>query len=252
MISIRGIKKSFHKTPVLKGIDIELNKGEVLAIIGPSGSGKSTLLRCLNWLEVPDEGIISIDDVTVDAKNYKKRQVQQLIQKSTMVFQHYNLFKNKSVIENVTQGLITTKKLPKDEAYSIGEKYLDQVGLLKFKDKYPATLSGGQQQRVGIARALAMDLELLLFDEPTSALDPELVSGVLKIIKDIASMQKTMILVTHEMSFAKDVADKIIFMEDGNIIESGTTDEVFNQSHNSRTQSFINKIETEQDEEVLQ
>lgn len=252
MISIRGIKKSFHKTPVLKGIDIELNKGEVLAIIGPSGSGKSTLLRCLNWLEVPDEGIISIDDVTVDAENYKKRQVQQLIQKSTMVFQHYNLFKNKSVIENVTQGLITTKKLPKDEANSIGEKYLDQVGLLKFKDKYPATLSGGQQQRVGIARALAMDPELLLFDEPTSALDPELVSGVLKIIKDIASMQKTMILVTHEMSFAKDVADKIIFMEDGNIIESGTTDEVFIQSHNSRTQSFINKIETEQDEEVLQ
>ncbi len=252
MISIRGIKKSFHKTPVLKGIDIELNKGEVLAIIGPSGSGKSTLLRCLNWLEVPDEGIISIDDVTVDAENCKKKQVQQLIQKSTMVFQHYNLFKNKSVIENVTQGLITTKKLPKDEVYSIGEKYLDQVGLLKFKDKYPATLSGGQQQRVGIARALAMDPELLLFDEPTSALDPELVSGVLKIIKDIASMQKTMILVTHEMSFAKDVADKIIFMEDGNIIESGTTDEVFNQSHNSRTQSFINKIETEQDEEVLQ
>lgn len=252
MISIRGIKKSFHKTPVLKGIDIELNKGEVLAIIGPSGSGKSTLLRCLNWLEVPDEGIISIDDVTVDAENCKKKQVQQLIQKSTMVFQHYNLFKNKSVIENVTQGLITTKKLPKDEAYSIGEKYLDQVGLLKFKDKYPATISGGQQQRVGIARALAMDPELLLFDEPTSALDPELVSGVLKIIKDIASMQKTMILVTHEMSFAKDVADKIIFMEDGNIIESGTTDEVFIQSHNSRTQSFINKIETEQDEEVLQ
>ncbi len=251
MISIQGIKKSFHKTPVLKGIDIELNKGEVLAIIGPSGSGKSTLLRCLNWLEVPDEGIISIDDVSVDAENYKKKQIQQLIQKSTMVFQHYNLFKNKSVMENVTQGLITTKKLPKDEAYVIGEKYLDQVGLLKFKDKYPATLSGGQQQRVGIARALAMDPELLLFDEPTSALDPELVSGVLKIIKDIASMQKTMILVTHEMSFAKDVADKIIFMEDGNIIESGTTDEVFNQSHNSRTQSFINKIETEQDEEVL-
>ncbi|QPW13502.1 amino acid ABC transporter ATP-binding protein [Mammaliicoccus sciuri] len=251
MISIQGIKKSFHKTPVLKGIDIELNKGEVLAIIGPSGSGKSTLLRCLNWLEVPDEGIISIDDVSLDAENYKKKQIQQLIQKSTMVFQHYNLFKNKSVMENVTQGLITTKKLPKDEAYAIGEKYLDQVGLLKFKDKYPATLSGGQQQRVGIARALAMDPELLLFDEPTSALDPELVSGVLKIIKDIASMQKTMILVTHEMSFAKDVADKIIFMEDGNIIESGTTDEVFNQSHNSRTQSFINKIETEQDEEVL-
>lgn len=251
MISIQGIKKSFNKTPVLKGIDIELNKGEVLAIIGPSGSGKSTLLRCLNWLEVPDEGIISIDDVSVDAENYKKKQIQQLIQKSTMVFQHYNLFKNKSVMENVTQGLITTKKLLKDEAYAIGEKYLDQVGLLKFKDKYPATLSGGQQQRVGIARALAMDPELLLFDEPTSALDPELVSGVLKIIKDIASMQKTMILVTHEMSFAKDVADKIIFMEDGNIIESGTTDEVFNQSHNSRTQSFINKIETEQDEEVL-
>ena len=184
MIKIEGIKKSFNKTTVLKGIDIELNKGEVLAIIGPSGSGKSTLLRCLNWLETPDAGTISIDDVSINAESYKKKQIQQLIQKSTMVFQHYNLFKNKSVLENVTQGLVTTQKISKPEAIQIGEKYLEQVGLLKFKDKYPATLSGGQQQRVGIARALAMNPQLLLFDEPTSALDPELVSGVLKIIKD--------------------------------------------------------------------
>lgn len=252
MIKIEGIKKSFNKTTVLKGIDIELNKGEVLAIIGPSGSGKSTLLRCLNWLETPDAGTISIDDVSINAESYKKKQIQQLIQKSTMVFQHYNLFKNKSVLENVAQGLVTTQKISKPEAIQIGEKYLEQVGLLKFKDKYPATLSGGQQQRVGIARALAMNPQLLLFDEPTSALDPELVSGVLKIIKDVASMKKTMILVTHEMSFAKDVADKIVFMEDGEIVESGTTEEIFDPSSHNRTQSFIKKVDTLNDEEVIQ
>ena len=215
MIKVNHLKKSFGKTEVLKDINFELNQGEVLAIIGPSGSGKSTLLRCLNWLEQPDGGTISINNIDIEIENINKKQKQQLIKQSAMVFQHYNLFKNKTVLQNVTIGLKTNKQLDRSAIDARASDYIEQVGLSDFKQKYPVTLSGGQQQRVGIARALALDTPVLLFDEPTSALDPELVSGVLNVIKSVAKLNKTLIIVTHEMSFAEDIADKVIFMEDG-------------------------------------
>ncbi|MEY8600847.1 amino acid ABC transporter ATP-binding protein [Staphylococcus shinii] len=241
MIKIENLKKFFGKSEVLKDINLELAKGEVLAIIGPSGSGKSTLLRCLNWLETPDSGKLTINGYEVSALNVNKTNKNNLIKQSSMVFQHYNLFKNKTVHENVAIGLKGNKKLEKAVINQRAATYLEKVGLSQFKDKYPATLSGGQQQRVGIARALALDTPLLLFDEPTSALDPELVNGVLNIIKDVANLQKTLIIVTHEMSFAEDIADKVIFMEDGYIVESGTPKQIFHNPNHQRTQAFINK-----------
>ncbi|ANB82639.1 amino acid ABC transporter ATP-binding protein [Bacillus velezensis] len=242
MIQVRHIRKAFKDLTVLDGIDLEIKSGEVTAIIGPSGSGKSTLLRCLNLLERPDDGIIEIGDAKLNAASYSRKDVHKLRQQTAMVFQNYNLFKNKTALQNVTEALITAQKKPKKEAEQIGMDLLRQVGLEHKADSYPITMSGGQQQRIGIARALAVDPHAILLDEPTSALDPELVAGVLQVIKSIAEKQTTMIIVTHEMAFAREVADKVIFMADGRIIEQGTPVELFDNPQNERTKKFIKQV----------
>lgn len=244
MITVKNLKKKFGNNIVLDGIDLQVKKGEVLAIIGPSGSGKSTLLRCLNVLERPDAGVIEIGNARVDAGKMTAKEVHQLRQQTAMVFQHYNLFKNKTALENVTESLIVAKKVKKAEAEEIGMKLLEKVGLKDKAHQYPATLSGGQQQRVGIARALAVDPNAILFDEPTSALDPEWVSEVLQVIKDIAEQESTMIIVTHEMQFAEEVADRVIFMADGHIVEENNPKELFHNPQSPRTQQFLRKIGT--------
>ncbi|KGR79293.1 amino acid ABC transporter ATP-binding protein [Ureibacillus manganicus] len=242
MIKVNQLKKSFNDLEVLKDINFEVKRGEVLSIIGPSGSGKSTLLRCLNFLETPNAGTITIDGLTVDVENVKKQDIQQLRKKSAMVFQNYNLFKNKTALQNVTELLIVTKKMPKAEAEKIGMEYLAQVGLADKANKYPVTLSGGQQQRVSIARALALNPSVILFDEPTSSLDPELVSEVLQVIKQISTKDTTMIIVTHEMDFAREVSDNVIFMADGYIVEEGHPSQLFGNPQQARTKSFIQQL----------
>ncbi|MEH7798303.1 amino acid ABC transporter ATP-binding protein [Bacillus safensis] len=241
MIKLTNLKKSFGDLVVLDGINLDVKKGQVVAIIGPSGSGKSTLLRCLNLLETPDEGTIEIGDARLDASKYSRKEAHHLRQQTAMVFQTYNLFKNKTALQNITESLLVTKKMTKQQANEIGMKLLKQVGLEQKADSYPVTLSGGQQQRIGIARALAVDPHAILLDEPTSALDPELVSGVLQVIKSIAIQETTMIIVTHEMAFAREVADHVIFMADGHIIEQGTPTELFDETKNERTKRFIQK-----------
>ncbi|KML09984.1 amino acid ABC transporter ATP-binding protein [Bacillus safensis] len=241
MIKLTNLKKSFGDLVVLDGINLDVQKGQVVAIIGPSGSGKSTLLRCLNLLEIPDEGTIEIGDAKLDASKYSRKEAHHLRQQTAMVFQNYNLFKNKTALQNITESLLVTKKMTKQQANEIGMKLLKQVGLEQKADSYPVTLSGGQQQRIGIARALAVDPHAILLDEPTSALDPELVSGVLQVIKSIAIQETTMIIVTHEMAFAREVADHVIFMADGHIIEQGTPTELFDETKNERTKRFIQK-----------
>ncbi|MBU8608779.1 amino acid ABC transporter ATP-binding protein [Bacillus pumilus] len=241
MIKLTNLKKSFGDLVVLDGMNLDVQKGQVVAIIGPSGSGKSTLLRCLNLLEIPDEGTIEIGDAKLDASKYTRKEAHHLRQQTAMVFQNYNLFKNKTALQNITESLLVTKKMTKQQANEIGMKLLKQVGLEQKADSYPVTLSGGQQQRIGIARALAVDPHAILLDEPTSALDPELVSGVLQVIKSIAIQETTMIIVTHEMTFAREVADHVIFMADGHIIEQGTPTELFDETKNERTKRFIQK-----------
>ncbi|MCM2990026.1 amino acid ABC transporter ATP-binding protein [Bacillus safensis] len=241
MIKLTNLKKSFGDLVVLDGINLDVQKGQVVAIIGPSGSGKSTLLRCLNLLETPDEGTIEIGNAKLDASKYTRKEAHHLRQQTAMVFQNYNLFKNKTALQNITESLLVTKKMTKQQANEIGMKLLKQVGLEQKADSYPVTLSGGQQQRIGIARALAVDPHAILLDEPTSALDPELVSGVLQVIKSIAVQETTMIIVTHEMAFAREVADHVIFMADGHIIEQGTPTELFDETKNERTKRFIQK-----------
>ncbi|UXC32928.1 MULTISPECIES: amino acid ABC transporter ATP-binding protein [Bacillus] len=241
MIKLTNLKKSFGDLVVLDGINLDVQKGQVVAIIGPSGSGKSTLLRCLNLLETPDEGTIEIGGAKLDASKYSRKEAHHLRQQTAMVFQNYNLFKNKTALQNITESLLVTKKMTKQQANEIGMKLLKQVGLEQKADSYPVTLSGGQQQRIGIARALAVDPHAILLDEPTSALDPELVSGVLQVIKSIAIQETTMIIVTHEMAFAREVADHVIFMADGHIIEQGTPTELFDETKNERTKRFIQK-----------
>ncbi|MER0141828.1 amino acid ABC transporter ATP-binding protein [Bacillus safensis subsp. safensis] len=241
MIKLTNLKKSFGDLVVLDGINLDVQKGQVVAIIGPSGSGKSTLLRCLNLLETPDEGTIEIGDARLDASKYSRKEAHHLRQQTAMVFQNYNLFKNKTALQNITESLLVKKKMTKQQANEIGMKLLKQVGLEQKADSYPVTLSGGQQQRIGIARALAVDPHAILLDEPTSALDPELVSGVLQVIKSIAIQETTMIIVTHEMAFAREVADHVIFMADGHIIEQGTPTELFDETKNERTKRFIQK-----------
>ncbi|WP_275373128.1 amino acid ABC transporter ATP-binding protein [Clostridium tertium] len=243
MIKINNLKKKFGNDEILKGINLELKKGEVVVMIGPSGSGKSTFLRCLNYLEVPTSGQIQIEDLKVEVDKVSKKDIHNLRSKSAMVFQNYNLFNNKTVIENVTEALIVVKKIDKKEANDIASKALKKVGLLEKKDVYPKTLSGGQKQRVSIARAIAINPEVILFDEPTSALDPELVSEVLAVIKDLAKEHMTMIIVTHEMRFAKDVGDRIVFMENGVIVEEGTPEDIFTKPKKDRTREFLRLIE---------
>jgi cystine transport system ATP-binding protein len=244
MIQVKQLKKSFGETEVLKGIDLEIQKGEVVCIIGPSGSGKSTLLRCLNLLEIPNGGELSIAGVHLDFRQAKipMKEMRKLREHTGMVFQSFNLFPHMTALENVMEGPITVKGEEKAKARQKAEEHLAKVGLAEKKDAYPLQLSGGQQQRVAIARALAMEPEVLLFDEPTSALDPELVGEVLKTMRELAQEKQTMVIVTHEMSFARDVSDRVIFMDGGQIVEMGTPVEIFTNPKEKRTQQFLSKL----------
>lgn len=245
MIKVTDLHKSFGELAVLKGIDFQADTGEVIVIIGPSGMGKSTFLRCINYIERPEKGIIEIDNVKVDAEKCTEKEIKQLRLKTSMVFQNYNIFKNKTVIENVMLPMTSVHKIEKEIAKEKALQYLDQVGLLDKVNEYPSRLSGGQQQRVGIARAMAVNPKLILLDEPTSSLDPELVLGILDILRNLANEHKrTMIIVTHEMSFAKEIADRIIFMDDGRIIEEGTPEKIFSNPQNERTKRFLERFQT--------
>ncbi|MFO6425210.1 amino acid ABC transporter ATP-binding protein [Motilimonas sp. KMU-193] len=239
MINVTNLSKTFGHHEVLKGIDFSVQQGEIVVIIGPSGTGKSTLLRCLNYLETPTTGSIQIGPIKVEAEHASNKQITQLRQQSSFVFQNYALFANKTALENVAEGLITVWKEPKQQALSTSKRILEQVGLGEKCHQYPAQLSGGQQQRVGIARAMAAKGEVILFDEPTSALDPEWVDEVLAVMKQLARSKQTMIVVTHEMQFAREVADKIIFMEGGHIIEQGPPEQLFNAPQSERTRAFL-------------
>ncbi|RTE10239.1 amino acid ABC transporter ATP-binding protein [Paenibacillus whitsoniae] len=245
MIQIANLTKSFGRNQVLKGIDLTVNKGEVVAILGPSGSGKTTLLRCVNYLEKPSDGAITIDNFRVDCKKVSKKEIHLLRQRTAMVFQQYNLFRHKTALENVMEGLLIVKKLSKQEARKISVELLERVGLGGKLDAYPSQLSGGQQQRVGIARALALNPDVILFDEPTSALDPELVGEVLAVIRKIAREGITMIIVTHEMTFAQEVASHVVFMDEGVIVEEGKPNELFNRPKEERTKQFLSRIRPE-------
>lgn len=242
MIKYDNIYKNFGDLEVLKGINFEIGTGEVVCILGPSGSGKTTLLRCTNFLEIPTRGKVTIADLTVDAERHTKEQVNQLRRHSTMVFQNYNLFKNKTALENVMECLVTVQKKSKAEAKEISEHFLKQVGMDQRMDYYPSQLSGGQQQRVGIARGLALNPNAILFDEPTAALDPELVGEVLNTMKSVAKSGITMAVVTHEMGFARDVADRVVFMDDGVVVEQGSPEEVFDHPQNDRTRQFLRAV----------
>ncbi|EJN94387.1 amino acid ABC transporter ATP-binding protein [Streptococcus ratti] len=239
LISIKNLHKSFGKNEVLKGIDLDIKQGEVLVIIGPSGSGKSTFLRTLNLLEAPTKGSITFEGVDITDKS---NDIFKMREKMGMVFQQFNLFPNMTVLENITLSPIKTKGLSKEEAEEKAYQLLDKVGLRDKADAYPQSLSGGQQQRIAIARSLAMDPDALLFDEPTSALDPEMVGEVLGVMQDLAKSGMTMAIVTHEMGFAREVADRVIFMDDGVIVEEGTPEEVFENTKEERTKDFLGKV----------
>jgi len=244
MISIKGLYKQFGQLEVLKGIDLEVEKGKVVVVIGPSGSGKTTMLRCLNVLEIPTKGVISIEGQSLDfSKNILKKNIASFRRLTGMVFQGYNLFPHKTALENVMEGPVIVKGENKDAARKKAQALLEKVGLGEKQDYYPAQLSGGQQQRVGIARALAMEPEVMLFDEPTSALDPELVGEVLKVMKDLAREGMTMIVVTHEMRFAREAADEVIFMDQGIIVERDKPNEIFTNPKEERTRKFLNLIQ---------
>ncbi|MCQ9210010.1 amino acid ABC transporter ATP-binding protein [Granulicatella seriolae] len=238
-IEVSSLKKNFGKLEVLKSIDLTIKEGEVVCIIGPSGSGKSTLLRCLNRLEDINGGTLEINGVDITKKDVNLNKVREEI---GMVFQHFNLFPHLTVVENITLAPIQLKKATAKEAEALALKLLDSVGLADKADAYPKSLSGGQKQRVAIARALAMKPAIMLFDEPTSALDPEMVGDVLEVMQQLAKDGMTMVVVTHEMGFAKEVADRVIFMDGGYIVEEGTPEQVFNHPQNERTQSFLNKV----------
>lgn len=237
-----NIKKSFDKVPVLKGIDISVKRGDVIAIIGPSGGGKTTLLRCLNFLERADEGTMNFEGTQIALHSADKKIVKQIRLRTGFVFQNYNLFQNKNALGNVTLGLTSARKTKKEEAQKIGAKLLEKVGLSDKMNNYPHELSGGQQQRLAIARALACNPEVIYFDEPTSALDPELIGEVQEVMRALANEGMTMIIVTHEMNFARSVSTKVIFLEDGKIIESNSTKEFFDSPKEARTKEFLNSI----------
>ncbi|MGY3927356.1 amino acid ABC transporter ATP-binding protein [Aeromonas simiae] len=242
MIKLTGLRKVYDGKTVLDGIDLEVSKGEIVVIIGPSGTGKSTLLRCLNLLETPDAGTLAIDDLTLDLANTSERQAIELRKRASFVFQNYALFANKTAQQNIAEGLITVWKQPKAEASATALGILRDIGLEDKKDAYPASLSGGQQQRVGIGRAMAAHSKVILFDEPTSALDPEWVDEVLGLMKQLARRHQTMVVVTHEMEFARDVADRVIFMEGGRIVEQGPPSEILVDPKDPRTRSFLRKV----------
>ena len=241
-ISIRGLKKNFGKNEVLQGVDLDVKEGEKVIIMGSSGSGKSTLLRCMNRLEKADKGSMVFDQHTIDLGHWTKQDIRYVRSNSSMVFQGYNLFKHMTVLENVMEGLVQCKGIPKAEAKDIAIHYLEKVGLSERLDYYPSALSGGQQQRGAIARALALKPKAVFFDEPTSALDPELVAEVLSVMEKIAEEGVTMIVVTHEVGFARDIADKVVFMDKGVICEEGKPEQILYYPRNDRTKEFLNLI----------
>ncbi|HFI0644885.1 TPA: amino acid ABC transporter ATP-binding protein [Streptococcus suis] len=245
MIQASGIELAFHGQQVLKGIDVQVNPGEVVVILGPSGSGKTTLLRSLNFLEKADAGHLVFGEDSYDFAKISQKEIAAIRKRTAFVFQNYNLFANKTALQNVTEGLIVARKIPKQEAETIGKAALDKVGLSDKYDFYPSQLSGGQQQRVGIARAIATSPEVIYFDEPTSALDPELIGEVLTVMMQLAKEGMTMVVVTHEMGFARAVADRVIFMDGGQIIEEGRPEDIFDHPKEERTKQFLARIQKE-------
>lgn len=239
MIKTEKLTKSFGDKQVLKGIDEQINSGEVVVIIGPSGSGKSTFLRCMNLLEEPTSGKVIFEGQEINKKGVD---IDSIRTKMGMVFQSFNLFPHLTVLDNIMIGPQQVKKVPKDKAEAIARKLLTRMGMSEKADVYPQSLSGGQKQRIAIARALAMEPDMMLFDEPTSALDPEMVGEVLQVMKDLAMEGMTMVVVTHEMGFAKEVGDRILFMDDGQVMEQGTPDEIFNHPKSERTKDFLSKV----------
>ena len=246
-MEIRELRKSFGANTVLKGIDLTVEKGDVIAILGPSGSGKTTLLRCINFLEKSDSGTMIFDGETYDLGHMKRADIAAIRKKTAFVFQNYNLFANLTALGNVTLGLTSARKMDKEKARRIGMEMLDKVGLSDRADYYPIQLSGGQQQRVAIARALATDPEIIYFDEPTSALDPELIGEVLTVMRQLAEDGMTMLVVTHELSFAENVSSRVIFMENGSIVEQGPSKDFFANPREQRTREFLRNIRTQHD-----
>lgn len=241
MIRIENLHKAFGDNKVLNGVDIEVNKSEVVTILGPSGSGKTTLLRCVSFLEHADMGQLNVGELSVDLNHATKKDIHAVRMQMGFVFQNFNLFRNKTALQNIMEGLIVARKMPKDKAKKIAMEMLEKVGMADRANYYPDELSGGQQQRVAIARAIAPNPDVILFDEPTSALDPELTFEVLEVISKLAKEGTTMIIVTHEIEFARNVSSRIIFMENGNIVEEGTPDMIFDNPKEERTRQFLNK-----------
>ncbi len=245
MVQARNITKSFQTQVVLRGVDLSVEKGDVVAILGPSGSGKTTLLRCLNFLETADGGTLEFDGETFRMGHVSRKDIARLRKKTAFVFQNYNLFSNKTALQNVTEGLIVGRGMDREQAREIGRRALDKVGLSDRYDYFPHQLSGGQQQRVGIARALATDPEIIYFDEPTSALDPELIGEVLTVMKQLAEEGMTMLVVTHEMGFARNVSNKVVFMEDGRVLEQAGSREFFDNPREERIRAFLRTLQGE-------
>ena len=243
MLEVRNVRKSFDGTEVLGGIDLTVQKGDVTAILGPSGSGKTTLLRCLNYLERADEGSMTFDGVRYDMPRATKREIAQLRRKTAFVFQSYNLFANKTALQNVTEGLIVGRKIPRAQAEETAHAALRKVGLADRAGYYPAQLSGGQQQRVAIARAIAVKPKIIFFDEPTSALDPELTGEVLSVMRALAEEGMTMLVVTHEMGFARNVSSQVVFMEHGHVVEAASARQFFTDPRMERTRAFLKTVE---------
>jgi cystine transport system ATP-binding protein/L-cystine transport system ATP-binding protein len=242
VLEIQNVTKSFGALEVLRGVDLTVEKGDVAAIIGPSGSGKTTLLRCMNFLERAGSGTMIFDGERVDLARVSGKEAARLRRKTAFVFQSYNLFRNKTALQNVTEGLTVARKIPREQAAETARRALRKVGMLDRADHYPHQLSGGQQQRVAIARAIAPDPEIIYFDEPTSALDPELTGEVLAVMRQLAEEGMTMLVVTHEMGFARNVSSKVVFMEDGRIVESGTARELFEHPRQQRTRAFLQTV----------
>ena len=247
ILKIEGLRKSFGRTEVLKGIDLDVKEGDVVAILGPSGSGKTTLLRCINFLEKSDAGTIVFDDKSHELSKIHHKEIAAIRKKTAFVFQNYNLFANKTALQNVTLGLTSGRKMDKEKAKKIGMEMLKKVGLEDRADHYPSQLSGGQQQRVAIARALATNPEIIYFDEPTSALDPELIGEVLNVMKQLAAEGMTMLVVTHEMNFARNVSNRVVFMDNGNILETADSESFFENPKEDRTKEFLKNITSQHD-----
>ena len=251
MLQIKNLRKRFDGPEVLKGVSLDVEKGDVVAILGPSGSGKTTLLRCINFLETADEGELVFDGEVFPLHGATRKDIGALRKKTAFVFQNYNLFRNKTALQNVTEGLIIGRKMPKDQANALGMRMLQKVGMADRADSYPNQLSGGQQQRVAIARALATDPEIILFDEPTSALDPELTGEVLAVMRALAREGMTMLVVTHEMNFAKNVSSKVVFMEGGVVVEESDPTAFFQNPKQERARAFLKTILGEERKETL-